>query len=151
MRQSGCGRGEDELPAHFGVVQRLHAEPIAHEVQREGGIVPQGEGEHAAQAGKEAVDPPSVVAMQQDLGVALTPEGVAEPLEVPADDFEVKDGTVKHDADAPVVSEHRLPPGGAQVVDAESSVAEYSLSEFVQTFTVRAAALESTGHGGDNV
>ena len=62
--QGGCGRGEDEPAVQFRVVQRLHAESIPHEVQSKGGVVPKGEGEHAAQAGKEAVDLPGMVTVQ---------------------------------------------------------------------------------------
>ena len=36
-----------------------------------------------SQAGQQAVDSPGVVAMQQDLGIGVTPESVTERLEVP--------------------------------------------------------------------
>ena len=113
--------GEAEDAPLVGVVERLDPERVAGEEERPLPLVPEGEGEHAAEA-REHRRAVSRVEGEEDLGVALRPPRVAG--ELVAQGAEVVDLAVQDDPVAAVRRGHRLRPGGRRVEDCEPAVAE---------------------------
>src|SRR2546429_2126071 len=87
-------RGEEKEGAALPVVERLLAQAIPREQQSPPGAVPEGEGEHAPQP-LDARRPERLVGLQDDLGVALRPEGAPFRLQRGAQVSEVVDLAVE--------------------------------------------------------
>src|SRR6266849_6200297 len=83
-------RGEEKEGAALPVVERLLAEAIPREQQPPLAAVPEGEGEHTPKL-LDARRPERLVGLQDDLGVALRPEGVPLRLQRGAQVTEVVD------------------------------------------------------------
>ena len=118
--------GEVEDVADLGVVERLDAEAVTHAEQLIGGLVPDGVGEHAAQA-VERRGSPAVVGPHHHLGIRARPPRASElrtQLGV------VVDLAVVGQPSSPLVA-HRLVAGGAGVDDAEPPVAEAHVAAFM--------------------
>ncbi len=147
--QGSDGGGEGDLSVADGVDQRLDAETVAD--QREGlrGIVPDAEGEHAAEAGDESVDAPLLITAQEDFGVAMGAESVAAFFEFLAEFEEIIDAAVENQADFAVVGEHGLVAGGAEVDDGEAAVAEIGSGPVGGAFGIGSAMAEGVDHGAD--
>jgi hypothetical protein len=110
------------VPDH-GPVQGLDAHRVAHEVDGAGPGIPQGQGEDATEA-LDAIDAPSPVGRENDLGVARGPEGLTQGLEIAADLLEVVDLAIERDGAPGPRVDHGLGPGFAQVDDGEPAVSE---------------------------
>ena len=76
-------RAKGEALRRHGIVEGLLAEPVAGEEQALLPLVPDGEGEHAAQEA-QAVDAMPAVEREDHLGVGVRAEGVAVCLAVAA-------------------------------------------------------------------
>ena len=104
------------------VVQRLHGQAVAGQKQRLAVAVPQHEREHAAQA-LDAVRPPGLPGMHDDLGVAAGVEHMAEGQQFGDQLGVVVDLPVEDDDHRTVFVEERLLAGG-HVDDRQPPVAE---------------------------
>ena len=120
-----------------GVEQRLDAEAVAGEKQGFAVAVPEGEGEHAAEA-VDAALAPGFPGVDDDFGVAAGVEDVAERLQFGDEFLVVVDFAVEDDADALVFVVQRLLAGG-QVDDRQPAVAEPDAGFDMQAAFVRAA------------
>ena len=129
------------------VIERLDAEPIADEEQPALRLVPQREGEHAAEAIDRAVAP-LLVRVHDHLGVRVRAEPVAVRLELGADLGEVVDLAVEDDPDRAVLVRQRL-IAGRKVDDAETTVAEADALADVEPVGVGAAVRDDARHRGE--
>ena len=93
------------------VIQRLDAEAVAHHEQRFLLAIPQREREHAAKA-RDAGFAPGLPGVDDDFGVGVGAEDMAERLEFGHQLLEVVDFAVEHDDHAAVLVEQRLLAGG---------------------------------------
>jgi len=115
-------RAPDELAVDLGEEELLDADAVAGQQQTLTPIIPDREGEHAAQMG-DAVVAPLLVGVDDRLGVGRGGEPVAVGLELLAQLPEVVDLAVEDDPDAPVLVGDRLIAAG-EVDDGEPSHAE---------------------------
>jgi hypothetical protein len=120
-----------------GVVQRLDAKAVAHHEQRFLRAVPQREREHAAKA-VDAGFAPGFPGVDDDFGVGMGAEGVAERFELGHQFLEVVDLAVEHHDDRAVFVEQRLLAGG-EVDDRQPPVPEAHARFQMQAAFVRAA------------
>src|SRR3954471_5370694 len=103
------------------VIDRLLPQTVAGEEEAALVPVPDGEGEHPAQAlGKLLA--PLLVPVDQDLGVAVALEDVALGNQLALEIEEVVDLAVEDDPDAPVLVGHRLRAGGREIDDRQAPV-----------------------------
>jgi hypothetical protein len=100
--------------------ERLLAEAVAREEEHAAARVPDGEGEHAAQALHHALAP-VLPGAQQHLGVRGRREGVARSLELGAQLAEVVDLAVERERQARRRVAHRL-VAAARIDDGEAAV-----------------------------
>jgi hypothetical protein len=127
---------EDEFAGfEEGVVQRLDAEAVAHHEQGFVVAVPQREGEHAAKA-LHASLAPGFPGVDDDFGVGMGAEGVAQCLELRHQILEVVDLAVEDDDDRAVLVEQRLLSGG-EVDDRQAAVTESDARFEMQPALVR--------------
>ena len=138
-------RGEPQAPAPGGVVHGLLAGAIARQQEPPARRVPQGEGEHAAQA-RQAVEAVLLVEVHDHLGVGARTEPVAAPLEVRAQLAEVVDLPVGDEHERAVLVAERLVPFGAQVDDRQAAMAERDRPGRVEAGGVGAAMRERVHH-----
>ena len=103
-----------------GVIQRLDAETVAHHEQRFLVAIPQRKREHAAEA-CHAGFAPGFPCMDDDFGVGMGAEGMAQRLQFGHQFLEVVDFAVEHHDDRAVLVEQRLLAGG-QVDDGQAPV-----------------------------
>ncbi len=94
------GAEEEGAVVEQGVEQRLDAEAVAGQEQGFAVAVPQGEGEHAAEA-VDAALAPGFPGVDDDFGVAAGVEDVAQRLQLGDQFLVVVDLAVEDDADAP--------------------------------------------------
>ena len=120
-----------------GVEQRFDAEAVAGEEQGFAVAVPEGEGEHAAEA-VDAAFAPGLPGVDDDFGVAAGVEDVAQRLQFRDEFLIVVDFAVEDDADALVFVVQRLLAGG-QVDDRQAAVAEPDAGFDMQAAFVGAA------------
>ena len=139
MRDERLELGSEDEPAfrQQRIVQRLDAEPVARQEQRFAVAVPQRESEHSAEP-LDAILAPLLPRMDDDLGVALGPEDVAEARELGDQLLVVVDLAVVDDDDAAVLVEQRLLPR-RQIDDRQPAVAETDAGLDVQPDFVRSA------------
>jgi hypothetical protein len=78
-------RGEDQprpaIAAQAAHEERLLAQAVAQQGQAARARIPQGQGEHAVQARQGVLKPPLLNGRQQDLGVRVAPEAMAQGLQ----------------------------------------------------------------------
>ena len=148
-RQMGDERlelgAEEHAPRRAMVIERLHAGPVATERQAAVPRVPHGEGEHPDEPGNGGIDAPAVHRVQHDFAVGRAGEPIA-PLQVLPDLAEIVDFAVEHDGQPAVGGPHRLAPGGREVDDRQSPVAEPDRPLAVQTLVVRSAMNKCISH-----
>src|SRR5262249_12566198 len=148
-------RGEHQPPAVYGEVQRLDAETVAPEHQPAGALVPQCEGEHAAQVADE-VEAVLLVEVDQHLDVAPCPEEMPPRAEPGSQLAVVVDLAIADDAHRAVLVAHRLLPAG-QVDDGEAPHPHDERTGGDQAAVIGSAMIErvahrrctGTGRGGD--
>ncbi len=99
------------------VDQWFDAEAVAHHRQLLFRIVPEGKRKHATQLGQQAVDAPLLIAAQNHFGISMGAETMAERFQLRTDLAEVVDAAVEDQPDLPVIGEHGLIAGGAQIDD----------------------------------
>src|SRR5207244_7529838 len=103
--------GEAELAADVAVVEGLDPEAVARERQRPRARVPDGDGEHPAQALPEA-GAPLLVAVHEDFRIAAGAEHVAGALELAHQLAVDVDLAVLDDDDCSVLVRDRLVAAG---------------------------------------
>jgi hypothetical protein len=103
------------------VVHRLDAHPVARQEEALLVLVPESEGEHAAQL-VDAAFAPGLPGVHDALGVALRVEHIAQGLQFRHQRLVVVDLAVEDDGDRPVRVEQRLLAGG-DVDDRQPTVA----------------------------
>ncbi len=126
------------------VIQRLDAQPIAHEQQAPPRPVPQREREHPAEARHRALAP-LFVRVNDDFRVGVRAERVAARFELHSKLGEVVDLAVEDRPDRPVFVRQRL-IAGRQVDDAEPAMPEADAVGGVVPVRVRAAVGEHRRH-----
>ena len=133
-------RAENEF-ARFeeGVVQRFHPEAVAHHEQRLLVAVPQCKGKHAAKA-RHTGFAPGFPGVDDDFGIGMGAEGVAQGFELGHEFLKVGDFAVEHDDDRAILIEQRLLAGG-QVDDRQPPVAQ-SHARFQMQAAFVGAAME---------
>ncbi len=144
--QRAHGRRKSQPAGVFDITQRLYAEAVARQKQRLQAIVPEGEGEHAAETGDQAVDAPFAVAMQQDLGIGAAAKLIAAAKQLLSQRMEVINGAVKNGGDAAVQRGHGLPAQVAQIEDGQAPMTEDRSVPDLEAFGVGAAAFERAHH-----
>src|SRR6185295_5474423 len=118
----------------------------AHQKEFSLAIVPNREGKHAAEPIDQAFDPPGPVAVNQNLRVGFTDEGVSRADEVAPEFVEVVHRAVEDDPNGAIGRQHRLMSGFAQIEDGEASVAQRGIAPVGRTLAVRAAPGERPEH-----
>ena len=98
------------------IVQRFFAGAVARQQHALVVRIPQCESEHAAEV-VEYTDPPLLIAVDDDLGVAMVAEAMAALLQLFAQFDEIIDFAVEDQVYLIVVVTHRLAGGIAQVDD----------------------------------
>ena len=132
------------------VVERLLPQPVAGEEDAAVLPVPDGEGEHPAQAlGK--LFAPLLVTVDQDLGVAVALEDVALGDELALEIEEVVDLAVEDDPDRSVLVGHRLRAGRREIDDRQAPVAEAERAFQVDAAAVGTAMRDHLGHAGEEL
>ena len=119
-------RAEDEAADRARHVQGLLPEPVTRQQKPCAPHVPDREGEHPVQARRQ-VDPPLLVAVDEDLRVGPRREAMPALLELAAQLEVVPDLAVEYRHDRAVFVRHRLGAAG-QVDDAEPGVAEHAIA-----------------------
>ena len=100
-------RTEKQLLPVLIYVERLLAELIAGQHQPAAGMIPQSEGEHAAQP-RHAIRAPFDIGIEQHFGVGLGAEAMALSFELLAQQFEIVDLAVEDERDARALMHHGL-------------------------------------------
>ena len=136
---------EEEPIAAEVVVDRLLAEPVAREEQALPARVPDGEGEHPAQALGERVAP-LLVTVDQDFGVAAGAEDVAPGDQLLAQPEVVVDLAVEGDGDGAVLVLHRLRAGLREVDDRQPPVPQRRRTFDEVAGPVRTPVRNGVGH-----
>ena len=140
---------EDESTSHVGVIQRLDPQAVSGQEQQAATLVPQREGEHAAEL-LHATRAVFLVEMGDRLGIGGRVEGVAAGLELRPQLLEVVDLAVEHDPDRAVLVPDGLPPG-LEVDDPEAAHAEADARAEVEAVLVRATMRDGRAHGAQLV
>ena len=128
-------------------VERTDAEAVAAEDDAPPLLVPQGDGELAAQV----VEHPFLMvfpAVRDDFGVAVGGEAMAAAFQLGLHLGVVEQLAVEDDGDAAVLVEDGLPAVG-QADDAEAARGERQAGPFEEAVLVRAAVDDGVGHGAD--
>jgi len=144
--------GEEESAGGVGVVEGFLAYAVAGEEELLFGLVPEGEGEHAAEVGG-AVGAVLFVEVEDDFGVGLGAEAVAGGLEVAAEGFEVVALAVVDEVEGAVFVGHGLVAGG-EVDDGEAAMGQAAgggVGVEVDAAAVGAAVGEDGGHAREFV
>src|SRR5258708_35911247 len=93
----------------------------------------------------DAIASPLAPSMDDDFGVGLGNEAVAERLQFGAHAFEIVDFAIEDDADRSVCAEHRL-IAGHQVDDRQAAVAKPHAGRKEEPLPVRTAMRDRVGH-----
>ena len=136
-RQRG---GEPQPVRGLRQVQRLDAEPVAGQDQPAAVLLQDGEREHPEEV-VDAVHPPPVVGLGDDLGVGAGEEAVAVALQFLAQLLVVVDAAVEHRDQPQRRVHHRLGAGRGEVDDGQPPVRERDRAVVPQPVPVRAARL----------
>ena len=128
-----------------GVVQRLDAEPVAHQQQPAPRLVPEREREHAAKTVNGLLSP-LFVRVDDHFGVRAGPEAMTGSLQLGSDLHEVVDLAVENHPHGPVFVGQRL-VAGRQIDDAQTAVSEAEAGRDVESVRVRAAMGDDGRHG----
>ncbi len=126
------------------VVERLLARAIAGEDQTATAVVPECEGEHAAEPGDE-VEPELLIRVHDRLGVRARGEGVPGGLQLLGELGEVVYLAVEDDGHRPRLVVDRL-VSGREVDDAQPPVSEPHPGSTVEAVGIRAAVPDHAGH-----
>src|SRR5258708_1261571 len=94
---------------------------------------------------RDAIASPLAPSMDDDFGVGLRNEAVAERLQFGAHAFEVVDFAIEDDADRSVCAEHRL-IAGHQIDDRQAPVTKSYAGRKEESFPVRSAMRDRVGH-----
>ncbi len=137
------GRGEAEAAEVLAVIQGLDAEAVAR--QEQGLAVPDGEREHAVQA-FDAGFAPLEIGAQDDFGIAVGMEMMAQRDQFAAQFRVVVDGAVEHQRRAGAGVDHRLARARRQVDDRQPPVAQPHRPVGMLAFGVGAAARQLRQH-----
>ena len=151
VREDRAGlRGEDQTVLVRPVVERLDAEPVAREQQALAPLVPDPEGEDAAQVIHAGVAP-FLVGVEDHLRVGRRAEGVALGFELLAQLAEVVDLAVEAEPDAAVLVLHRLRALLGEIDDREAPVPERDapLGEPLRALAVGSTRRERGEHAGE--
>ncbi len=105
-----------------GVIQRLDAETVAHDEQRFLVAVPQRERKHATEA-HDTGFAPGLPGVDNDLGVGMSAEDVAQRLQFGHQFLEIIDFAIEHDDHRAILVEQRLLSAG-QVDDGQAPVSQ---------------------------
>jgi hypothetical protein len=116
-------RPERETWSGFAVIKRLLAQAVPRQEELLPGFIPQREGEHAPESAHQ-VRAPSFVSMHQDLRVAATAEGMAQPEQFVSEFVVVIDLAIEDDAHPAIFVRHGLGRGRRKVDDAQAAVDE---------------------------
>ena len=135
--------GEAETARRFVVVQRLDAQTVAREEQRV--AVPDREGEHAVQA-LDTGFAPFKVRPQNDLGVAVGAEGMAERDQLGAQLGVVVDRAVEHQRGAGRGIQHGLRGFFGKIDDRQPPVAQPHRAVAMLAFRIRSAPRQLRQH-----
>ena len=107
--------GEKQMPAELRIIQRLDAQPVAHQDQGLFAAVPKGDGEHADKTDHGGFKPPFDTAGQDYFGIGMAFEFVALGLQFPAQLGALLDpAIVGHDIAAIMGRPGLGAPGGAR-------------------------------------
>ena len=140
---------EQQLPiGQQRVVKRLYPEAVAREKQRLRLLVPQREGEHAAEA-LHARLAPLLPRVNDDFGVAARMEPVTGGREFRDQRLIVVDLAVEDDADRAVLVVQRL-LARREIDDRESAVPESDARREVHSAFVRAAVMLRLVHASEH-
>ena len=137
------GREQENVTA-LRVVERLHPEPVADDDSPPAAPVPDGDGEHPAQALDERVSV-GLVEVRENLRVAARGKSVAVRAELVAKRLVVEDLTVLHRPDLTGLVGERL-VAGDDVDDAEASRAQRGPVGQVCAAVVRTTVRHRIGH-----
>jgi hypothetical protein len=129
-----------------GIVEGFDPKGVTDEREAFFSRVPDGEGEHAVEAGK-TVGAILCPGLEKDFGIGLGTKGGATGLEIAAEFEVVVDFTVKYDVPAAVGGGHGLGPSG-KIEDAKATVPKANGRVGVCAFGVRSAMGEGIGHFG---
>ena len=143
-KQRARFRREGQLAAMQGVMQRLHAEVVAREQKAPTAVVPQAEGEDAAQAQHDVVAP-LFVAVHDHFGIGVRCERMTGFHELGAQLGEVVDLAVECQQNAAVLIGQGLTACLAEIDDRQAAVRQVDLAPRRGPFaeTVRAAMAQS--------
>ncbi len=140
--------GEGEEGTVPEIVKRLDAQAVAGGEEDVAAEIPDGEGEHAAEAG-QAIGAVLFVGVEDGFGVAVASVAMAGGFERRAGGGVVEDLAVIDDDEGAVLVGHGLAAAG-EVDDAEAAVAEKSAGAVEKMRVVGAAVGDDAGHAGEN-
>ena len=145
VRQEGFDlAAPDQTAALMLVVQRLDAEDIARQHQLLALVVPNGDGEHAAQA-LEHARAPLLIAVDDGLGIAVGFELVALALKLGTQLLEVVDLAVERDSHAAIGVLHGL-VASLKVDDGQAAKAHCHIIVDEKALIIRAAMDNTIRH-----
>ncbi len=141
--------GEGETAVDGCPVERLDAEPVAHQQQPLGALVPDGEGEHAVQVSGDVLTPFGTGA-QDHLGVAAGTEAVSQVRQSGPEFVVVVDLAAVAEDEVGFVRSvgHRLDTAG-RVDDGQPAMTDGGAFAEPDAAGVGAARSEGGGHGFD--
>ena len=113
------GKGDPCPPWKGEIVERLDAERVPGQQQPPGLRRPDGKGEHPAEP-RETAGPPCHETAEHHLRIGAGDEPVPELLQLAPELPEVVQFAVVDENGPPILAEHRLVAGGAQVDDTEA-------------------------------
>lgn len=126
------------------IIERFDTEDIPRTKHGFGFLVPDHEGEHAAQFAGQLIAP-LLIAMQQHLGIGPGGKGMACSDQFLAQGLEVIDLAVKNADKTAILIEHGL-LAALQVNDGKAAVAQGYLVIHIVAFAVRAAVGDQVRH-----
>lgn len=116
-------RGGADAAALVGVIKRLDAIAVAGQQQSVAGVIPQGDGEHAAQP-RQSLDPMAGIKLQHHLGVAVRAEHRPRQLQLMAQCLEIIDFTVEDDGQTAIGTGHGLSAGLGQIQNGQTTMGQ---------------------------
>jgi hypothetical protein len=144
-QQRGQGGGEAEPFRCLRQVERFDAEPVAGQDQPPGVLLDDGEGEHAVEA-VHTGRAPLLVSLEDDLGVGVGQEVVAEGAQFLPQFPVVVDAAVEDTDHPPLGVGHGLGAALGQSDDLQAAVAEGDRPLGPQPAAVGAPGREPVGH-----
>ena len=141
---------ERQVLAHARVDERLLAHAVARQVGFCVARVQDREREHAAQALEQPIDPPGLVASQDELGVRARVKARPRRAQIVGGRLPVVDLAVVDDPDVAAVVDHRLVGLGPRVDDRKARVQQAVVQIAHGMLGIRAARPQRLAHrGGD--